>query len=75
MKTFTNWKEWAMNRGRVRNTVTGDVGNLVDHNKRYNTAKVFLGYELIGMAKLPKFVTWILSETQPESNEVPVSNT
>ncbi len=64
-----------MNRGRVRNTVTGDVGNLVDFNRRFNSAKVFVGYEMIGMAKLPKFVRWILSETQPESNDVPVSNT
>lgn len=74
MKSFTSWQQWAMNHGRVRNIITGEVGNLVDHNKRYGWAKVFLGYTLIGMYKSPTFVKWQLSEMAIESNDMPVSN-
>ena len=62
---------WAMARGRVRNSSTGAVGNLVEWS-RFIECKVFVGYERIGAVQLPKYVLWLKADTEQESNAVAV---
>lgn len=68
MTAFTTWRDWARNRGRVRNKATGEVGNLVEWSSGC-CAKVFTGYEQIGACKLPIFERWAKSVVEVESND------
>lgn len=71
---FKEARAYAMARGRVRNTVTGAVGNLVDWMPG-QYCKVFTGYDsaLAGHVKMPNFETWLKADTDKESNSVPVN--
>lgn len=68
---FKEARDYAMHRGRVRNIGTGRVGNLVDWMPG-QYCKVFEGYDRIGACNLPRFNTWLKSETEKESNNIPV---
>ena len=63
--------DYAMHRGRVRNTKTGEVGNLVSWPKS-NSCSVFTGYVWIGNYQAPQFAGWLKADTEKESNAVPV---
>lgn len=64
---------YALVRGRVQNTKTGAVANLVDWMPGAFCA-VFVGYSqsLAGHVKMPTFDNWRKSETVKASNDVPV---
>lgn len=67
-----DWRNYALHRGRVRNTKTGTVGNLVDWLPGAY-CKVFTGYaERIGNYQPANFETWPKSDCALESNAVPV---
>lgn len=67
---FKEGRDYARARGRVLNTSTGTVGNLVEWMPG-QYCKAFTGYgEWVGNYRPPLFETWKKADTVKESNDV-----